>query len=516
MADSDHEDDKLPLTFGVELEFLFGINRSQVCSDPVFYHLFPQFCTIDEDDDPTSYQDFDPTADQHRCLLQAAKVLRNKGAELEVLLDPKANDDSFDKFSRWHLTKEAYVKLPSSYEELVKWSNGMVDDWKSWDFQGLELISPALPVPDINSRTFKPKGLVELTGYLKFLTQDHPPNVPYLFLAQPENASLHIHVGMQPEMDGQVDIPLEVLRHLAFICVLFEDVITLLHHPERHGYHDTKSYEHARPNRNTLLSVGQDHHVHNCKDAQGFSAEDAFIQIFSYAFLQDKPDRQALADLFITKHSHSGRRYTRQPMRTTFVNFSNIVSGDEEDKKTIEFRQHHGTLSPEDICQWVVFVTALVRAAERKARENPCDPTIPVVMADKIWQRPGCAFTMQQASKYNCFFARGTKKKRTLKELFDLLDLPIERRRYWWERAKHFQSEAFAGYRGRATCDVRCPNEPVRDAEGWGVSELDEPPWESDPVVAAPCCAFEMVRQLPEVFSSMSEISLPMRTVSRL
>jgi hypothetical protein len=52
-----------------------------------------------------------------------------------------------------------------------------------------------------------------------------------------------------------------------------------------------------------------------------------------------------------------------------FVNWGNIQkynSTEGTDRApTLEFRQHHATLSTLDVSQWVCFLTALVRLAER-------------------------------------------------------------------------------------------------------------------------------------------------------
>jgi hypothetical protein len=167
----------------------------------------------------------------------------------------------------------------------------------------------------------------------------------------------------------------------------------------------------------------------------------------------------------------------------TFVNFANIVplaGGPAHDKKTVEFRQHHGTLSAQDIGEWVVFVTALVRAAERKANEVCSEQDLPPAFVNKVIDKQGDyskqMLTFQQAWKYADILA---SKERSMRELFDLLELPKDRRRYWWKRATAFRSEEYSEYFTMSTCDLPCPNPPVRDCAGWEEGEVIPKPWDT-------------------------------------
>ncbi|KIW33398.1 uncharacterized protein PV07_00251 [Cladophialophora immunda] len=501
MAFSTNPSDKLPLTFGVEIEYVFGVNKDVVCSNPVYHWLFPQNCSLYPNS--ANPANFDPTLDAHKGLLQAVKILRSKGARLGVIVHQGSQEESFDLYSQWHMSTDSSVRFPANAYDLERFSGGRIREWRGWEFSGLELISPALPVPEFDLHHFHPYGLAEVQTYLGFMTQPRPEGTPYFFLSGPEAAGVHVHIGLQPQPDGQTDLPLGLLRHLAFICLAFEDTITLLHHPQRHSYPASYSRRHIGTNR----FVGSLPHTfprHHCKEGPGFSLEDAFLRIF-----RAKTSHE-LVELLTTIPAENKGNY-RYMVRECFVNFTNcfefIHTGE---KRTVEFRQHHGTLAIKDIAHWVVFLTALARTAERKANEEPRpNPTLPPSLAPKIlsaslgtqveplktgvldtpidalWQDTASHLEslttiIREASKYPDLFQTG--KKRTLKELFDLLQLPRVYRQYWWERAKQFRAEWAAGWRGTGTCEgqLPCRNDDVRDNEGWAHGELDVPPWDVD------------------------------------
>ncbi|KIW86337.1 hypothetical protein Z517_01733 [Fonsecaea pedrosoi CBS 271.37] len=495
--------EKLPLTFGIEIEHVFGINKDAVETNPAFTWMFPQYCTI-RPDSPNP-PDFDPTSNKYGSFLQAVNILRSRGAKLRVELEPGMEDATFEGFSQWTMGQDRSVRLPSDVDELRKWSGGAVKTWRGWVFAGLELISPALKVPEYDSNgSFQPNGLTDVSTYLKLLTETRPEGTPYFFLSDPEAAGIHVHIGLQPQPEGQMGIPLNVLRHLAFICLAFEDTITLLHHPQRHANSQTYSHDYIGSNR-FLGRLSDTFPRHTCTKGPVFSPEDAFLRIFRAT------ENEELVELLTTIPSRNPGHY-RYMVRECFVNFCNCFDfGHADEKRTVEFRQHHGTLEFEDISHWVFLVSSLARAAERKANEvSPADGTWPPSFAHKIlsassgtvaqprrtgvldtptnalWQdtmsNPDTrAAVLREASKYESLFQ--IDKKRSLKELFDLLELPIAPRRYWYQRAKKFQAEWYVGWQGTGTClGDYCPREAVRDNEGWASGELAVPPWDvADP-----------------------------------
>ena len=445
----------LPFTFGVEIEVLFAIDQTKVENQPQYNYLRIENYQSDERDMLGKY------VNKEDWLGQAATVLRRRGADLAILSPPTfIPEDDSDLFQHWVLTTECAVKFPKSDRQISAWSNDQIQDLGERTFVGLELISPILAVPDLEVSDHESESLAEVNRYLDILTRRSSARAPYHFIAGPKSTSVHVHVGLEPSENGQVALPLDIVRHLAWIVICFEDVFTLLHHPERHGYRQTKSDGRAKSTR-TAYGRNLGKSLHSC---QTFSLIDAFLEIFRDDLRYPEDGKVWLGDMLSDRYC--------------FVNFTNAVPFSHQTQKmTVEFRQHHGTLDKEDINEWIMFVTAIVRTAERKANQGRQGVELPVSLIQQVWDYPQIVTEM---SKYAATF---NSAKRTLKELFDLMDLPIEKRRYWWARAKKFQailSERGAGrYKFQSCCSTPwCEGSTLRDSEGWKAGELDTQPWD--------------------------------------
>lgn len=454
----------LPLTFGVELEMLFALNKQKVTADPTFDYLFPQYYELDPQDQVDDRGKFDPTRHANRGLCQAATILRGRGVDLAIKVNPKQDDNLFH---RWSLTIEEAVEFPETNFEMAAVTNDVFPRRQGFEFTGLELISPILKAPDMQAQEDLQGGSFnELDGVLEAV-YDVPTEEPYIFVSRPETSSVHVHVGLEPDEDwGPVDIPIKVLQHLAWLVAVFEDAITLLHHPERHGYSGTKIHEHACSNRRAFADwadggfpVPEKYHI--CDTAQSaFNPLKAFKQIFTAT------DHVKLRAALSNEPSVNNLGF-----RNTFVNFTNIASGrgEREPFKTVEFRQHCGTGDAIEIKEWIYFVSSLFRAAERKANQD-FEVTSPPHDTDVC---SPIDLDLERAKYKNLF----SKRQRTFRELFDLMELPVERRRYWWERVQVFRSEDYAPYMGGNLCLPDCNGKVIRDCEGWEAGEIIEQPW---------------------------------------
>jgi hypothetical protein len=468
----------LPFAFGVEIEVLFTIDQTKVENDPRYSYLRFENYQSDERDMLGQYvnkedwlgenyeSDYMPGqyVDKKDWLGQAATVLRRRGGDLAIL-SPSTfiPEDDSEVFQHWVLTTECAVIFPKSDKQISAWSDNQVQDIGERTLVGLELISPILAIPDLEVSDHESESLAEVNHYLDILTRRSSARTPYHFMAGPKSTSVHVHVGLEPSENGQVAIPLDIVRHLAWIVICFEDVLTLLHHPERHGYRGTKSYGRANSNR---AVYGRLYH-HSCKK---FPLMKAFLEIF-------RDDIQSYVNGEV--------RMGEYPYRDCFVNFTNAAPFDHKTQKmTVEFRQHHGTLDKKDIDEWIMFVTAIIRAAERKANQGRQTVELPDNVIEEVGDNQQ---VITEMSKYAATF---NSPKRTLKELFDLMELPNEKRRYWWDRAKTFQAFLFerrtGRYRYQFCCSSRwCEEATLRDCEGWKAGELDTQPWDepqqSDP-----------------------------------
>ncbi|KAJ9631844.1 hypothetical protein H2203_000244 [Taxawa tesnikishii (nom. ined.)] len=158
-----------------------------------------------------------------------------------------------------------------------------------------------------------------------------------------EATGLHVHVGLP----GGERFPIETLRNLALILLTYEDELALLHPISRRTDNPELSSNRVQ--------------VYNEDDTNPVSRNGAKY-LCSYMPIQeirdriDKADHAQLVELMGAAHRHA-------------VNFSytarKVAKG--EGAATIEFRQHAGTLDPEEIYHWVQHCLALVRLASTSA-----------------------------------------------------------------------------------------------------------------------------------------------------
>jgi hypothetical protein len=121
--------------------------------------------------------------------------------------------------------------------------------------------------------------------------------------------------------------------------------------------------------------------------------------------------------------------------RYKFVNFARLVDPKTNNgARTIEFRQHAGSVDSEVIGRWVIFVTDLVRAAERlAARSKPASPNSPSKMSRQkaLEIHLTLPFARRQGNKYKL---KCEKQSQEFERLFDLLEMPRLDRDYWMSR----------------------------------------------------------------------------------
>jgi hypothetical protein len=108
------------------------------------------------------------------------------------------------------------------------------------DHDGMELITGVLEAPDLLARCYprSDPSMLEISQYLKALEEDRSA---LWFARTTKDCGLHVHIGVSSH--GSVDqIPLNVMQHLAYILVQYEDIISCLHHPQRRGFVRTTAY----------------------------------------------------------------------------------------------------------------------------------------------------------------------------------------------------------------------------------------------------------------------------------
>ena len=401
----------VPLTFGIELEFFCAIHEKS-------YGEQHSWATINEDDkshalDQDGYGPF-----KDKALETAARMLRRSGLEISA----RPNTHVVQDYTVWSMQRDGTADNPSyeiegeyEYRYPEKLNGENTDEWQTC---GLELVSRVFPAPVSRDHMRQHASFAEIERYISPLVSR--PQDPWIINAHPEDCGFHVHVGIQSDVQGYDTIPLEVLQHLAFILTRYEGIISMLHDPSRLGYLDSSTQDMVSSNLMGLKGTGHICDKYSMPKLQKIQDEifDREMTISELANLMDSNGgREANRFKFVSFHYTSGSAPAGRP-------------------KTIEFRQHAGTLDAKDITHWVCFIISLMRTAEERARlktppQSPTRPAIP---------RKHLTYPMRQGRKYK-FRCTGQRDK--LEELFELLELDRIARNYWLDRYEKYNPNAF-------------------------------------------------------------------------
>ena len=252
----------LRFTTGVEIENLFLLPA-------------PPPVSVDE-----------PYAIRHH--IDALKYLQSRFADADLDSTTSNNPHDFDlDYSKWLITYDGSIdirdlsldvlgeKLPALFSEITD-----KQELKKWDFHGVELVSPPMPVPDVNDGEWAvhQESLYDVKRYLDILVNE-PGTITDTAHRHAAFASsacgLHVHMGLP---DSQ-PIPLPILQQLAFLLLKYEDILSSLHHHSRTPYPDTQASQYAMSNRKAFCV---DEHAAGCVKSLGaFDLGEARTRVFS-------------------------------------------------------------------------------------------------------------------------------------------------------------------------------------------------------------------------------------------
>ncbi len=285
---------------------------------------------------------------------------------------------------------------------------------KNWIQGRHELVSRVLTAPDkLTFGTFKcSRAMKEIESYLQAI---HGTSTDPWGAFVNKSCGFHVHVGRTyPDSDAM--LPLPVLQHLAYLLVQFEELITALHDQDRRSRGNGDS----RFVASNLMGIRRSEHW--CRRIDELDLAMAQKKIFSKNMTAHILAK--MMDTDITPYDRFGGRVSGGRLtRYKFVNFQRLTQTG--DAKTIEFRQHKGTVDFDEISHWVHFILSLVRAAERMAKDPTglhSSPVSPVVRM---------SFRRKQAAKYTI---RCAKLRDEFERLFALLEFDEETRCYWHQR----------------------------------------------------------------------------------
>ncbi|KAK4943677.1 hypothetical protein LTR10_016774 [Elasticomyces elasticus] len=352
-------------------------------------------------------------------------------------------------WEKWHVFYESEMNFPEMYESdeatlnekrlrlqeeanFADWEPETYDAPLLVDSVGVRLASRYLECPSWGDPPLSSGGLHEVGEYLDVLNENYEDDKPWdckpwqcLSIAQ--HGRVPVTMGL-PSKDSYASIPLPVLQHLAYLVIKYEDIILLFTSPWRAGYADTNS-EDVESNRVGIVENGN----HVCSKFSLGPLEEVKRKIFSKDMTPAK--------LTWLMNAASYWNYWKEPEKKPrwwtdkFVSFGT---------KAVTFRQLHGTMD-DQIDDWVRFVTALMRLAERKAMEPVPTASAPDVCPDRDWG-------LREGSKYNNVF--GSKDER-MTELLDLLEFQGTWRRTmigYWKKWRSDTNTEFKNYKNCPAC----------------------------------------------------------------
>ncbi|KAI1621950.1 hypothetical protein EDD37DRAFT_501251 [Exophiala viscosa] len=441
----------LPFKFRIELGMILVVDHQKITDnadylgymyvhDPDYERIKEDYEEEDEEGGIPMYQSMEETWGQRKVQFLQGII------ELEGGLDVCVGNRCKHGYKTWHVYRDYSMDFPKKYEDDEETLNikrirlqehANFDGWDPeelpaplWvDSVGVSLDSPYLECPSRGEQGICNRGLDEVTKYLGVLDDNY--DKPWQCLSIEEHGRVHVTIGL-PSKDGFADIPLSVLQHLAYLVIKYEDVILLFTSPWRAGWENTNS-EDVGSNRAGIVENGN----HLCSKFSLGPLEDVKRKIFSKDMTPTK--------LLRLLHAYHYWNYWEQPDEevnwTTdkFVTFGT---------KQVTFRQLHGTM--DQIRDWVRFVTALMRLAERKAMEPVPTPPAIDVCSKRDWG-------LREGSKYNNVF--GTKDER-MAELLDLLEFSGWEKWHWieyWKISRCNVSTEFKEYRNCPGCGFYDP-----------------------------------------------------------
>ena len=264
-------------------------------------------------------------------------------------------------FSKWHLSEDASLVGVDKKTMQAQLGDRIVDV-EEWDSHGIELVSRVLPT---TSASFD-----EIENHLKILrgtnTSLHGA-FPTAF------CGMHVHVGLPVPIKGPLPtFDLATLQHLAYILVMYELAISTALAPCRRAGSMAAEFDIVTNLDNfSEATLAENLAKEDDFDWDNWSAstplsdtasepDQAFQEdLISYAVTRRLIFAPDMSVAKLSKLMCGGRK-------GHVVNFTYLAREDGF-PRTVEFRQHHGSLDSEGVRWWVLFVTGLVKLAAHMA-----------------------------------------------------------------------------------------------------------------------------------------------------
>jgi hypothetical protein len=265
-------------------------------------------------------------------------------------------------YSRWTLSTDASLVAFTKARLVEKYIHITRENQDSFDSFGIELLTPVLSFAN------KERDYQTIQRYLETFTSG--PN-PRAF--PPYTAGMHVHVGLKFDNGGNLTAhSTRIVRYLAYILLLHEDIITQCFPRRRCAEHAPAQLGPARPVSayyNRLEAMGFDYHAVRITAKKYTSHLELRSNTTSFARVNGIRRPFNLAQLYkliflrsIDRVINDLQPEEREHVRGFFYNFLHLLDGR---KPTIEFRQHEGTVDLDKVKHWIDFLHALLRKSAR-------------------------------------------------------------------------------------------------------------------------------------------------------
>ncbi|KAL8991788.1 MAG: hypothetical protein Q9169_007646, partial [Polycauliona sp. 2 TL-2023] len=256
----------LPLTFGIELEHILAFHSSLLtpllpADTKIIKHIPPEARRRLRQTTyiyqlsrpqyngwglaaPTKYPSPFGSDWHHQCIKDhgyrgyADEILRMEQGLFKIQYQDVVVHDGHGKmqdYGRWYLTTDPSLE-GASPGELAAIIGEAKANTGEWDSGPVELVSRVLNVDDPNS-------FMEVAEMFQILDAGHSGDTKYKAFTD-QWCGLHVHIGLPPSIaisnkSSQEDtiFTLPVIQHLAYITIVYESVVSLLHPPYRRPGH---------------------------------------------------------------------------------------------------------------------------------------------------------------------------------------------------------------------------------------------------------------------------------------
>lgn len=274
------------------------------------------------------------------------------------------NQGKRGEFSKWYLTEDASL-LGVDKETLRAKLGERITDVNQWDSHGIELVSRILPLT--------PASFAEITNHLTLLRGTASSS--HGAFPTP-HCGLHVHVGLPVPLTGgplrTFDLP--ILQHLAYILVMYELNINALHAPSRRAGCAAADID-IVTNLDSFSEATLTEKLANEEDFDwdSWSASDPLSdsQAASEEVWEEERISYAVARRLIFAPGMTIAKLSKVmcgEKKGHIVNFT-YLARENGAARTVEFRQHEGSLDPEGVRWWILFVTGLVKLAAHMAEK---------------------------------------------------------------------------------------------------------------------------------------------------